>query len=96
MGKIHFDDISEFIFIALAIIIIAAAVIFVVVGFVAIISNSNCRIAEGIVIDKYIGGRYHAKYFMLLQGEKNGKEVEYWREVTEEEYKKYKIGDYYG
>lgn len=35
------------------------------------------------------------RYSIEIQGEKNGKLVEYWFEVTATEYEEYTVGDYY-
>ena len=35
------------------------------------------------------------KYYLVLENKKNGELVRYQKEVTEEEYKQYSIGDYY-
>ena len=40
--------------------------------------------------------RYHsAKYRFTIEGEKNGETVRYTFDVTESEYDRYKVGDYY-
>ena len=38
---------------------------------------------------------HEATYFLLLRGEKNEVEVEYWLECTEYDYYQYRVGDYY-
>lgn len=75
------------------------------------IQNEGNRIAAGEVIDKEVeagytsyhgdenSGRLYShptKYYLKIQGEKNGETVTYWREVTEEEYSRYSVGDWYG
>ena len=76
------------------------------------IDNEANRITEGVVIDKdYDPARvsssytketgahthyYPERYRLLLEGRKDGESVQYWKEVTAEEYAAHNIGDYYG
>ena len=60
------------------------------------------EIFAGIIIDKYTSGGYYVRGFefpkawnFVMQGTKDGETVNYRFEVTEEEYSRYKIGDYY-
>lgn len=54
------------------------------------------QILEGIVIDKeFFVGRYNDFYYLVLQGDKNGKEVKYRLECTQQEYESHSIGDYF-
>ena len=74
------------------------------------INNENNRITEGIIVDSqyYSGGTYYnsdkngghmrsdpPSYWFKISGEKDGKTVEYWLEVTQEEYSLYSVGDYF-
>lgn len=77
--------------------ILIGIVIFVVaIGLIGGISNEMNEISAGIIIDRYvdtgIGGTAH---YLTIEGPLNGKTVNYCFEVTEEEYGRYKIGDYY-
>ena len=75
------------------------------------ISNARNRISEGVVVDKEVSAGYmnysadgkrgsmqgrQTAYYLKIEGEKNGKTVAFWREVSESEYEKYNIGDWYG
>lgn len=76
------------------------------------IDNEANRITQGVVIDKDFNAGYTstsgskdsgisiyhhpASYNLLIEGRKDGQVVQYWKEVTAEEYAKYNIGDYYG
>lgn len=82
-----------------------------IVGAIAIgVQNESKRITEGIIVDKqffaeqsyYSGTKdsstYHhspERHLFLLRGEKNGKTVEYWCEVSAEDYDRYRTGEYY-
>lgn len=76
----------------------------------AAIDNELNRITEGVIVDKEIstgytdahfsenGGQYHSyqtQYYFKLQGDKEGEIVEYWLDVSADEYSTYKVGDYY-
>lgn len=89
---------------------LVVVLIFVFVITIAVLNEKN-RISSGEVIDKQVEAGYsdfHASsksasahsrdtaYYLLIRGEKDGKTVEYWREVSAEEYSRYEIGDWYG
>ena len=91
-------------------IVMAVIVLVMIVAIISIVANESNRISEGIVIDKhYTSGytRYSSddksssliseppQYHLLLSGNKNGKAVEYWCEVTEDEYNSVKIGEFF-
>ena len=91
-------------------IIMAFIVVIMIAAIALIVKNESNRISEGIVIDKhYTSGytRYNGddksrsliseppQYHLLLSGNKNGKTVEYWCEVTEDEYNSVKIGEFF-
>ena len=93
----------------IAIILIVALAIALIVA--AAVMNEKNRISSGEVIDKQVEAGYsdfHASskaasahsrdtaYYLLIRGEKDGKTVEYWREVSADEYSRYEIGDWYG
>lgn len=91
--------------------IIFAVIIVAVIGLVvAGCANEANRIDNGVIVNKRMdaggtyyssdknGGRLHsypATYYFTIQGEKDGKTVDYTFEVTAEEYEAYKIGDEY-
>ena len=83
---------------------------FIVGCFYAVINNELNRITEGTIIDKQIyteyteanvsngSGSYShrpTRYSFLLEGEKNGKAVKYWTEVSADEYARFRVGEYY-
>lgn len=74
------------------------------------VQNEMNEIDSGIIVDKDYttgytsyssdknGGHAYstpAKFKFTIEGEKDGETVQYTFEVTEEEYQRYKIGDYY-
>lgn len=74
------------------------------------IQNEMNAITNGIIVDRdYTAGytsyssnkssghmySYPPTYRFTIEGEKGGKTVQYTFEVTEEEYHRYKIGDWY-
>ena len=83
----------------------------IILVFVGITINEANKITTGIVVDKYMvteqhtyhstkeGGGYYsftpASYRLCIEGEKDGKTVKYWFEVTMNGYDKYNIGDTY-
>ena len=87
----------------IACVVAAILVIAVItVGVVSSINNASNEIFAGIIIDKYTSGGYYVRGFefpkawnFVMQGTKDGETVNYRFEVTEEEYSRHKIGDYY-
>ena len=88
-------------------IIIILLIAFLIVGAV---KNESNRIDCGIITNKHMdsggtyynsdknGGHLHSEppsYYFTITGEKDGAEVSYTFEVSEEDYKAYKIGDFY-
>ena len=74
----------------------------ITVGAVSSINNASNEIYAGIIIDKYTSGGYYVRGYKLpkawnfvIQDTKDGETVTHRFEVTEEEYDRYKIGDYY-
>lgn len=61
------------------------------------IRNECNKISQGTVVSKdYTPGRYTAESFTItIEGEKDGKVVEYTFAVPESEYTMYNIGDWY-
>ena len=90
-------------FTTIACVVAAILVIAVIMaGVVSSINNASNEIYVGIIIDKYISGGYYVRGYkfqktwnFVIQGTKGGETVNYRFEVTEEEYSRYKIGDYY-
>ena len=71
-------------------------------GVVSSINNASNGIYSGIIIGKYTSGGYYVRGYkylkawnFVIQDTKDGEMVNYRFEVTEEEYSRYKIGDYY-
>ena len=84
--------------------VVAAILVIAVIAAVAVssINNASNEIFAGIIIDKYISGGYYVRGYkfpkawnFVIQGTKDGETVNCRFEVTEEEYDRYKIGDYY-
>lgn len=84
--------------------VVAAILVIAVItaGVVSSINNASNEIFAGIIIDKYTSGGYFVRGYkfpkawnFVIQGTKNGETVNYHFEVTEEEYGRYKTGDYY-
>lgn len=102
----------EKIMIVFSILIVVAIILVIAGALIGVFKNEANRIAEGVVIDKYFDSGYTstssskdsgisiyhhpASYNLLIEGRKDGQVVQYWKEVTAEEYAKYNIGDYYG
>lgn len=72
-----------------------------------LINESRNRLAEGEVVDKQVyagyadfngkhGTAWATSYYLQIRGDKNGEIVTYWREVSESEYNRYNVGDWYG
>ena len=91
-------------------IVMAVIVVIMIVAIALIVKNESNRISEGIVIDKYYTSGYTRysgddksrsliseppQYHLLLSGNKHGKAVKYWCEVTEDEYNSIKIGEFF-
>ena len=55
--------------------------------------TTNFHEMDDVMIPETVS--HEATYFLLLRGEKNEVEVEYWFECTEYDYYHYKVGDYY-
>lgn len=83
-----------------------AAVVLLIIGITQACVNENNKISTGIVISKdhYSGQWIHTQhtmyyipesYKLTISGEKNGKEVEYYFECSEEVFESYEIGDNY-
>lgn len=83
-----------------------ASVVLLIICIVGACVNENNKIDRGIVIrkDHYSAHWIHTQYTMhyipesyelTISGEKNGKEVEYYFECSEEVYESYEIGDNY-
>ena len=65
-------------------------------GLIGGISNEMNEISAGIIIDRYVDtGIGATAYYLIIEGPLNEKTVNYRFEVSEEEYGRYKIGDYY-
>lgn len=98
-------QIIVYVVIIILIVAIAAAMV------VSCINNASNEIYAGIIVDKYTSGgntyytrghnntiHFHKSskaWNFVIQGTKDGETVNYRFEVTEEEYGRYKIGDYY-
>ena len=74
----------------------------VAAGVVSSINNASNEIYTGIIIDKYTSGGYYVRGYkfpkawnFVIQDTKDGEMVNYRFEVTEEEYSRYKTGDYH-
>ena len=98
-------------FILPTIIIISVVFIILAVSVIAGVNNYRNRISEGWVVDKQMSAGYMyysagekdasmysrtSTYYLEIEGEKNGKKVSFWKEVSEEEYHEYSVGDWYG
>lgn len=64
--------------------------------------NEKNKISEGTVVDRTYESGYmtdngyvHPKCKLTIEGEKNGKLVQYTFEVPESEYAQYQVGDHY-
>lgn len=106
----HYHDIGEITFKVLHLLIyilIGSIFLMIIVGG---IMNENNRIDSGVIVDKRMdsggarlnsdkhGSHYYndpPSYHFTIEGRKDGKVVQYTFEVSEEEYKEYKIGDQY-
>ena len=84
-------------------IIIAAVIVIVLVAIIggALLNEKN-KISEGTVVDRIYEAGYmtdngyrHPKCKLTIEGEKNGKLVQYTFEVPESEYVQYQVGDHY-
>ena len=84
-------------------IIVAATIVIVLILIVggALLNEKN-KISEGTVVDRIYEAGYmtdngyrHPKCKLTIEGEKNGKTVQYTFEVPESEYVQYQIGDHY-
>jgi len=84
--------------------IIVASVIVIVLLLIiggALLNEKN-KISEGTVVERtYVSGYMtdngyvHSKCKLTIEGEKNGKIVQYTFEVPESEYAQYQVGDHY-
>lgn len=99
------------IFLKIISLITVTVTVIVFVAIIAMgISNESQKIDEGVIIDKqYHPGYIHSshssnqtvvqsvppRYVFTIEGEKNGEIVQYYFEVTPEEYNKYQLGDWY-
>jgi len=94
----------------IAVIIILIVLIAFVYAIFSVLANENNKISDGKVIDKsYQSGGTNInsshddfsvrstppQYYILIEGNKDGKTVEYWCEVTAAEYDSVKIGDWF-
>ena len=84
-------------------IIVAVTIVIVLVAIIggALLNEKN-KISEGTVVDRIYEAGYmtdngyrHPKCKLTIEGEKNGKTVQYTFEVPESEYVQYQIGDHY-
>lgn len=79
--------------------VIATIIVLILIVSVIIcdIVNFSNEIDCGTVIDKHIFSRRYrgTMYRLTIEGEKNGRTVQYTFAVTEQEYDRYRIGDYY-
>lgn len=84
-------------------IIVAATIVIVLVAIIggALLNEKN-KISEGTVVDRIYESGYmtdngyvHSKCKLTIEGEKNGKTVQYTFEVPESEYAQYQVGDHY-
>ena len=94
--------------VALAILVVAVLLVVAVMGAV---QNEMNRISSGIIVDKnyspekreyrqdkngVISYTYSSeKYYLCIEGEKDGKTVQYWFSTSPVDYAKYNIGDNY-
>lgn len=77
-------------------ILIGIVVLAVAIGLIGKISNEMNEISAGFIIDRCVNtGIGGTACYLTIEGSLNGKTVNYRFEVTEEEYCRYKIGDYY-
>lgn len=84
--------------------IIVAAVIVIILLLIlggALLNEKN-KISEGTVVEREYESGYmtdngyvHPKCKLTIEGEKNGKLVQYTFEVPESEYAQYQVGDHY-
>lgn len=79
-----------------------AAVVLLIIGITQACENENNKISTGIVISKDHRSGYWThtvhmpeRYELTISGKKNGKEVEYYFECSEEVFESYEIGDNY-
>ena len=93
--KLSITEITGILFVCVVIFLIGAAVVGMVV-------NETHSVPAGYIVDKqytqayFIDDVYHsAAYRFTVAGEKNGRSVQYTFSVTEDEYDRYKIGDWY-
>lgn len=84
-------------------IIVVAVIVIVLVAIIggALLNEKN-KISEGTVVDRIYEAGYmtdngyrHPKCKLTIEGEKNGKTVQYTFEVPESEYVMYNVGDHY-
>ena len=94
----------------IAVLIVAVVIFMMGTAFYSVIQNDLNKIDCGVIVDtdysygytRYTsdkhGGHmysYPDTYTFTIEGEKDGKTVRYTFEVTEQEYNRYRIGDWY-
>ena len=86
----------------ISVLFICAALCLIGAILVGMVVNETHSVPAGYIVDKqytqayFIDGVYHsAAYRFTIVGEKNGRSVRYTFSVTEDEFDRYKIGDWY-
>ena len=74
-----------------------AVIALIVITIIGSIVNFGNKIDCGTIINKKIVSleHYDTRYYFTIKGDKNGRTVKYIFAVTEQEYDRYNIGDYY-
>ncbi len=108
--KVDIEDIVYVLSIIFAFLLIAAVAFLIGFGIYSSIQNASNEIDCGVIVDTdydsgytYFsssknGGHLHSypdTYTFTIEGEKDGEMVRYTFEVSEQEYNRYKIGDWY-
>lgn len=85
----------EIVVVLIGIAMIATIITLISIGVATHVNNNENKISQGTVVEKQIEYGECPHYRLKIKGIKNGETVEYWIDVTPEQYSEYHIEDYF-